>query len=80
MIPILGKPIVERVLETFVENGVDEVLMVVSQEDSEIRRHFQERCRLPVKITFVRSRNVWAWRTLSLAAANSRPVYPLCVR
>lgn len=53
MIPILGKPIVERVLETFVDNGVHEVVMVVSQEDSEIRRHFLERCRLPVEITFV---------------------------
>lgn len=69
MIPILGKPIVERVLETFVENGVDEVLMVVSQEDSEIRRHFQERCRLPVKITFVvQPERLGMANALSLAA------------
>ena len=40
MIPILGKPIVERVLETFVENGVHEVILVVSRLDGDVRRHF----------------------------------------
>ena len=55
--------------------------MVVSQEDSEIRRHFQERCRLPVKITFVvQPERLGMANALSLAAADSRPVYPLCVR
>jgi NDP-sugar pyrophosphorylase family protein len=53
MIPILGKPIVERVLETLVENGIREIVMVVSEVDGEIRRHFTEHCDLDVDIQFV---------------------------
>lgn len=57
MIPILGKPIVERVLETLVSNGVHEIVLVVSQDDHEIRRHFAEERRangMPdVEIRFV---------------------------
>ena len=69
MIPILGKPIVERVLETFVANGVHDVVMVVSEEDSEIRRHFLERCGQPVRITFVvQPERLGMANALSLAA------------
>lgn len=53
MIPILGKPIVERVLETFVANGVHEVVMVVSRLDGDVRSHFEHHQRLPVQIQFV---------------------------
>ncbi len=78
MIPILGKPIVERVLETFVDNGVSEVVMVVSQEDSEIRRHFVEHCRLPVEITFVvQPERLGMANALSLAAPMMRGAFIL---
>ena len=53
MAPILGKPIVERVLETLVENGVDECIMVISPEDREIRTHFEDSSMLEIDITFM---------------------------
>lgn len=40
MIPILGKPMVARVLEQFSQCGIDDVIMVVSPDDLEIRRYF----------------------------------------
>lgn len=42
MIPVMGKPMVARVLDMFAENGVHEVVMVVSQEDVEIREYFAQ--------------------------------------
>lgn len=53
MLPILGKPIVERVMETLVENGVREIIMVVSREDSEVSRYFREQSTLDVNLQFV---------------------------
>ena len=53
MAPILGKPIVERVMETLVENGIQEFVLVVSQEDDEIRTHFLERSELAMSVQFV---------------------------
>ena len=66
MIPILGKPIVERVLETFVENGVDEVILVVSRLDGDVCTHFAHFDRLPVKLEFVEQ-----WERLGMANALS---------
>jgi NDP-sugar pyrophosphorylase family protein len=42
MVPILGKPIVERVMGTLVQNGIRDFVMVVSREDSEVTRYFRE--------------------------------------
>ena len=53
MLPILGRPIVERVLEGIYESGVCDFVLVVSQDDREIRRHFAEECKLDVQIRFV---------------------------
>ena len=53
MLPILGKPIVERVLESIYESGVRNFILVVSQEDKEIIRYFQEECQLDAEIRFV---------------------------
>lgn len=53
MLPILGKPIVERVLEGIHESGVRDFILVVSRDDKEIRRYFEEECQLDVDIRFV---------------------------
>lgn len=53
MLPILGKPIVERVLESIQEGGVRDFILVVSQEDKEIIQYFQEECQLDADIRFV---------------------------
>jgi NDP-sugar pyrophosphorylase family protein len=53
MLPILGKPIVERVLEGVYEGGVRDFVLVVSEEDKEIRRYFREDSQLDARIRFV---------------------------
>jgi NDP-sugar pyrophosphorylase family protein len=53
MLPILGKPIVERVLESIHEGGVHDFILVVSREDREIRRYFEEESALDADIRFV---------------------------
>ncbi len=53
MIPILGKPIVERVLETFVANDVHQVVMVVSRLDGDVFTHFNSEQRLPIEIEYI---------------------------
>ena len=53
MLPILGKPIVERVMETFYANGVRDFILVVSQDDRDIVKYFDEESELKVNITFV---------------------------
>ena len=69
MVPILGKPIVERVMETLVQNGVREFVMVVSREDGEVGRHFKERTSLDVDLQFViQSERLGMANALSLAA------------
>ena len=69
MIPILGKPIVERVLETFAENGIDHVIMVVSKEDGEIQRYFREESKLAIDVQFVtQTERLGMANALSLAA------------
>lgn len=53
MLPILGKPIVERVMESIWDNGVREFVLVVSQNDRDIVRYFTEECPLKPDIQFV---------------------------
>jgi NDP-sugar pyrophosphorylase family protein len=53
MLPILGKPIVERVMESIWENGVREFILVVSQDDHDIVRYFAEESTLKSEIRFV---------------------------
>jgi len=52
MVPILGKPIVERVMETLVENGVDDFILVVSPDDRDIVRYFMRESKLDVDLRF----------------------------
>lgn len=53
MAPILGLPIVERVMEPMVANGIQEFILVTSPDDEEIRTHFQSRSRLGVQVHLV---------------------------
>ena len=53
MVPILGKPIVERVMELLFDNGVDDFILVVSPDDRNIVRYFHRECTLEADIRFV---------------------------
>ncbi|NLS77247.1 MAG: NTP transferase domain-containing protein [Chloroflexi bacterium] len=53
MLPILGKPIVERVMESISIHGITDFVLVVSCEDKEIVQYFEQECKLPVTIQFV---------------------------
>jgi bifunctional UDP-N-acetylglucosamine pyrophosphorylase/glucosamine-1-phosphate N-acetyltransferase len=53
MVPILGKPIVERVMEGLVQNGIRDFILVVSREDGEVGRYFREQSALKVKLQFI---------------------------
>jgi dTDP-glucose pyrophosphorylase len=53
MLPILGKPIVERVMETLVHNGVRDLILVVSPDDRDISRYFRRESRIDADIRFV---------------------------
>ncbi len=69
MVPILGKPIVERVMETMVENGIREFVLVISKEDGEVGRYFREQSSLEADIQFVvQPERLGMANALSLAA------------
>jgi NDP-sugar pyrophosphorylase family protein len=53
MAPILGIPIIERVMEPLVANGIREFVLVTSPDDVEILDHFQRRTRLEAQFTLV---------------------------
>lgn len=43
MLPILGKPIVERILDQMAPNGIEDFILVISPEDECILQYFQGR-------------------------------------
>jgi len=53
MIPILGKPIVARVMETLIENGLHDFILVVSPDDREIMDYFQNETMPGIRTQFV---------------------------
>lgn len=53
MVPVLGRPLVDRVVETLVLNGLREMVMVVGPEDGEIRGHFSTGTALDLDVQFV---------------------------
>jgi NDP-sugar pyrophosphorylase family protein len=53
MVPVLGRPLAERALMPFVENGIREVVFVISADDTEIKRHFTENTSLDIDARFV---------------------------
>lgn len=53
MAPIAGKPVVERVMDTLVANGIHEFILVTSPDDSEITAYFQTISDLDATLTFI---------------------------
>jgi NDP-sugar pyrophosphorylase family protein len=53
MVPILGKPIVERVMEDLAINGVDDFILVVSPDDRYITRYFRRESDIEADVRFV---------------------------
>ena len=53
MLPILGKPIVEHVIGMFVNNGIDDLILVVSPDDREITRYFRRESPIRADVRFV---------------------------
>jgi len=57
MLPILGKPIVERVMEHLAINGIADFILVVSPDDTQITRYFGRESRLEADVRFVYQQN-----------------------
>jgi NDP-sugar pyrophosphorylase family protein len=53
MVPVLGKPIVERVMEHLLANGVDDFVLVVSTDDRYITRYFRHESEIAAEVRFV---------------------------
>lgn len=53
MVPVLGKPLVERVMEDLATNGIDDFVLVVSPDDRDIVRHFRRESALDADVRFV---------------------------
>jgi len=53
MVPVLGKPLVERVMEDLRANGVDDFVLVVSPDDRDIQRYFRDESTLEADVRFV---------------------------
>jgi len=71
MVPILGRPIVERVMETLAQNGINQFILVVSREDGEVGRYFREQSPLAAEIEFVvQTERLGMANALSLAAPH----------
>jgi len=52
MLPVLGKPMVARVIETIASSGIRDFILVVSPEDRDITHYFTRESRLDVEIQF----------------------------
>ena len=52
MVPIVGKPIVERVMDDLVANGVDDFVLVISPEDDQIVQHFEATAEIQASVRF----------------------------
>lgn len=50
MAPVAGKPIVARVLDTLIANGISDFTLIISPDDDDIRRYFSERAHLPSNV------------------------------
>jgi dTDP-glucose pyrophosphorylase len=53
MCPVAGKPIVERVMDTLVGNGIYDFILVISPDDSEITEYFTKKSTIDSNIQFV---------------------------
>jgi len=52
MAPVVGKPIVERVMETLIQTGIRDFVLIISPDDADIVPHFQHKS-WDVRVQFV---------------------------
>jgi glucose-1-phosphate thymidylyltransferase len=64
MLPILGKPIVERVMEALAAQGISDFIVVVSPEDRRITNYFRRESKIDTEVRF-------AYQTERLGMANA---------
>jgi len=64
MLPILGKPIIERVMESLRNDVIDEFILVVNPKDHEIIDYFQHKSSFDTKVRF-------AYQVEPLGTANA---------
>jgi len=53
MLPVLGKPIISRVMESIATNGIKEFIVVISPDDREIRGYFADEADMEAEVRFV---------------------------
>lgn len=53
MVPVLGRPLVDRVVEMLAENGLRDLVMVIGPDDDEIQHHFTAVTGLDLSVEFV---------------------------
>lgn len=53
MVPIVGKPMVERVIETLLANQIRQFVVVIGPDDPDILPYFTETAHLPAEFQFV---------------------------
>jgi len=56
MAPVAGKPIVQRVMDDLIANGISDFVLVISPDDEGIQRHFGDGSALGVQIQFAYQR------------------------
>lgn len=81
MVPVLGRPLVERALLPFCENGIRDIVFVVSPDDTEITKHFTGGTSLEINARFVfQEERLGMAHALKLAApeVNGRFVVSAC--
>ncbi len=51
--PVVGKPIVERVMEPLIANGIRDFVLVTNPEDEEIVQHFRSDTQIEANVTLI---------------------------
>ena len=71
MLPILGKPFLERIIRGMLSSGLRNFILVVNPEDHEFRQYFQKEFSLDVQIQFIdQDRQLGTAHALRLAAPH----------
>lgn len=77
MAPVVGKPIVERVMETLIQNGIRDFVLLISPDDADIVPHFQQKS-WDVRVQFIiQPERLGMANALSLAAPLIRGLFIL---
>lgn len=53
MLPIMGKPLLERVIAPLISNGITDFIIVTNPDDKQLINYFSNECRLEIKIDYV---------------------------